>query len=422
MSRKNTINFTKKALDSLPIPVGDSRPSYYDEQVNGLLIRVTSKGTKSYMVFRRINGIPRKNTLGTYPEMTIEQARRDAIKILSLISDGVNPNNLKGDVLTKQNITLQKVFDDYCASKHNVKLSTMKNYLSILKTYLNDWKKKPLAEISRDMVEKRHRDIGQGNSKFYIASPTRANTTMRLVRALFNYAMGQYEDNKGEPLFLHNPVQRITSQRLWFKEKIRQSVVMKYDLKKWYDGVMKLPIQDDNQKHFNSSEVVRDFLIFAMFSGLRRNEVLEMKWSDIDFRNHSFTIEDTKNNESHSLPLNFKLDEVLERRKRDRENPVINPYNNPYVFQGLKPNGHLHPPKRQLARARELVGFHFTNHDLRRTFETSANRLNLSKYTLDKLINHSNSKDITGRYIVLEIDDLREPMDKIAEQLWSEMK
>ena len=60
MSRKNTINFTKKALDSLPIPVGDSRPSYYDEQVNGLLIRITSKGTKSYMVFRRINGIPKK--------------------------------------------------------------------------------------------------------------------------------------------------------------------------------------------------------------------------------------------------------------------------------------------------------------------------------------------------------------------------
>ena len=290
----------------------------------------------------------------------------------------------------------------------------MKNYTSIFNTYLGDWKKKPLGEISRDMVEKRHRDIGQGNSKFYIASPTRANTTMRLVRALFNYAMGQYEDNKGEPLFLHNPVMRITSQKLWFKEKIRQSVVMKYDLKKWYEGVMNLPLQDDNAYIDSSAEVVRDFLIFAMFSGLRRNEVLEMKWSDIDFRNHSFTLEDTKNNESHSLPLNFKLDEVLERRKNDS--------NNPYIFQGLKPNGHLHPPKRQLVRARELVGFHFTNHDLRRTFETMANRLNLSNYTLNKLINHKDSKDITGRYIVLEIDDLREPMDKIAEMLWSEMK
>ena len=132
--------------------------------------------------------------------------------------------------------------------------------------------------------------------------------------------------------------------------------------------------------------------------------------------------EDTKNNESHSLPLNFKLDEVLERRMRDRDNPNINPYDNPYVFQGSTPNGYLHPPKRQMTRARELVGFHFTNHDLRRTFETMAYRLNFNKFTLDKLINHKNSTDITGRYIVTTIDDLREPMDKIAELLWSEMK
>ena len=75
-----------------------------------------------------------------------------------------------------------------------------------------------------------------------------------------------------------------------------------------------------------------------------------------------------------------------------------------------------------MARARELVGFDFTNQDLRRTFETMAYRLNFNKYTLDKLINHKNSTDITGRYIVLEIDDLREPMEKIAELMWSEMK
>lgn len=75
-----------------------------------------------------------------------------------------------------------------------------------------------------------------------------------------------------------------------------------------------------------------------------------------------------------------------------------------------------------MTRARELVGFHFTNHDLRRTFETMAYRLNFNKFTLDKLINHKNSTDITGRYIVTTIDDLREPMEQIAELLWSEMK
>ena len=405
-------NFTVKALDDIEIPT-KGRISYHDTNTIGLSIRVANTGRKTFIVRKKLNNKDTFSSVGHYPSTTINQARSKAREIFNAIDEGVSPSNIRGDVLTKQNITLQRVFRDYSQSKHNIKSSTMKNYNSLMDNYLNDWKKKPLGEISRDMVEQRHRDIGKGSKKFK-ASPTRANTTFRLVRALFNYAMGQYEDSKGEPLFLHNPVMRITSQKLWFKEKIRQGVVMKYDLKKWYEGVMKLPQQDDNVHIDTSAEVVRDFLIFAMFSGLRRNEVLEMKWSDIDFRNHSFTLEDTKNNESHSLPLNFKLDEVLERRKNDSDNP--------YIFQGLKPNSHLHPPKRQMARARELVGFDFTNHDLRRTFETMAYRLNFNKYTLDKLINHKNSTDITGRYIVLEIDDLREPMEKIAELMWSEMK
>jgi len=411
---KNTINFTIKALDNLTLP-REGQLYIFDKQVQGLSIRVTHLGVKAFVIRKRIKGQSNAAyvNLGYYPEMTIHQVRQKALEALNMIALGINPNKVKDGVATKQNITLQKVFDDYCVSKHNVKSSTMKNYNSIFNAYLSDWKKKPIAEITRDKIEKRHRDIGKGSKKFS-ESPSRANTTMRLVRALFNYAMGQYEDSQGEPLFLHNPVSRITSQKLWFKEKIRQDTVMNYDLKKWYEGVMKLPLQKDNVYIDTSAEVVRDFLIFAMFSGLRRNEVLEMKWSDIDFRNHSFTLEDTKNNESHSLPLNFKLDEVLERRKNDSDNP--------YVFQGLKPNSHLHPPKRQMARAVEFVGFHFTTHDLRRTFETMANRLNLSNYTLDKLINHKNSKTITGRYIVLEIDDLREPMEKTAELLWSEMK
>ena len=396
----------------LPSPE-KGRKLYQDTEVKGLYVRVTTTGTKSFVSYKWLNRKKVWTTHGQYPSMTIKQARTSARTTLNVISEGINPNKLKSGSLAKHDITLQKVFTDYCVSKHNVKSSTMKNYNSIFNAYLDDWKKKPIAEITRDMIEKRHRDIGKGSKKFS-ESPSRANTTMRLVRALFNYAMGQYEDSQGEPLFLHNPVSRITSQKLWFKEKIRQDTVMNYDLKKWYEGVMKLPLQKDNVYIDTSAEVVRDFLIFAMFSGLRRNEVLKMKWSDIDFRNHSFTLEDTKNNESHSLPLNFKLDEVLERRKNDSDNP--------YVFEGLKPNSHLHPPKRQMARAVELVGFHFTTHDLRRTFETMANRLNLSNYTLDKLINHKNSKTITGRYIVLEIDDLREPMEKTAELLWSEMK
>jgi len=410
-------NFTVRQLDALPTPEKGKRKIYNDDDVKGLHLRVTDKGTKSFLTIKRVARKKVFTTLGHYPAMTIQQARVKARSVLNVISEGINPNLLNANGVDKYSITLQKVIGDYTTSKHNLKEDTVKDYLSIIDNYLGDWKKKPISEISRDMVEQRHREIIYGTDKFSNkdGSPSRANKTMRVVRALFNYAIGQYEDIKGEPLFVHNPVTRITHNKGWSKENIRQGVVAKHDLKKWYEGVMKLPLQDDNTKTNNSSEIVRDLLIFLLFTGLRRNEALTLKWSDIDFDNHSFTIEDTKNNESHSLPLTFKLDEVLDRRMKARDD-------NPYVFQGSKPNGHLHPPHRQLARAIGLVGFHFDNHSLRRTFETTANRLAFSTYTLKKLVNHKNTRDVTGRYIVLDIEELREPMEQITEELWSQMK
>lgn len=306
-------NFTVRQLDALPAPEKGKRKIYNDDDVKGLHLRVTDKGTKSFLTIKRVARKKVFTTLGHYPAMTIQQARVKARSVLNVISEGINPNLLNANGVDKYSITLQKVIGDYTTSKHNLKEDTVKDYLSILENYLSDWKKKPISEISRDMVEQRHRDITYGAGKFVHkdGSPTRANKTMRVVRALFNYAIGQYENTKGEPLFVHNPVTRITHNKGWSKENIRQGVVAKHDLKKWYEGVMKLPLQDDNTKTNNSSEIVRDLLIFLLFTGLRRNEALTLKWSDIDFDNHSFTIEDTKNNESHSLPLTFKLDEVI---------------------------------------------------------------------------------------------------------------
>ena len=120
-------------------------------------------------------------------------------------------------------------------------------------------------------------------------------------------------------------------------------------------------------------------LIFKLFTGMRRNEVLSLKWEDIDFEDKTFTVGKTKNHEGLRLPLTWLLLEVLERRKNDNGNP--------YVFEGENQT-HIYRPLKTNEKARELVGFHFTNHDLRRNFSTTAHRLNFGKYTLDRLINH----------------------------------
>jgi len=410
------INFTRKELDNIEIP-SKGQIAYGDEQVKGLTIRVTHLGVKAFVVRKRLKGHKNASyvTLGYYPSMTITQARVQAQGTFSSINEGIDPNKITGDLISKQSITLQKVFDDYIRSRGTkIEESTVINYRSALKIYLGDWRKKPIGNITRNMVEQRHRDITYGMGKFK-ESPTRANTTMRVLRALFNYAHGQYEDSKGEPLFVHNPVQRISHNKSWNREKVRQGLVNNYDLKQWYEGIMSLPEHEKNTVKRNSSEVVRDLFIFIIFTGLRRNEALELKWEDIDFRNNSFIVEDTKNHETHALPLTKTLLEILDRRKKDSDNP--------YVFQGENPNTHLSPPqKRQMARARDLAGVYFNLHDLRRTFETTANKVVFSTYTLKKLINHKDPKDVTGRYVIIQLEDLREPMKLIETELWSHIK
>lgn len=54
-------------------------------------------------------------------------------------------------------------------------------------------------------------------------------------------------------------------------------------------------------------------------------------------------------------------------------------------------------------------------HDLRRTFITIAESLDISSYALKKLVNHSQSRDVTAGYIVMNVDRLREPMQKISD-------
>ena len=416
----NTKNFTTRLLDSLT--TNKDREIWHDTQVQGLSLKVSNVGNKTFFVRKRMEGVTKQLyfTIGKYPSTTIGQARQQAREKIVLAQSGVNPTLIKSDNVTRKTLTLEKVFEDYQRSRGaNLEMSTIKGYKSIIDNQLGDWKQTPLTEIKRSMIEDRFLEVSHGTVKFINkeGSPTRANTMVRVLRAIYNYAMRQYIDSNEEPLILHNPTVIISHNKAWNREKSRIGIVEEYKLKEWYQGIMKLPEHDKNKRDGNSSEVARDFFIFLLFTGLRRNEALELKWEDIDFQDSSFMIEDTKNHERHKMPLTRLLLDVLARLNNDTGNP--------YVFVGEKPNSHLTPPKKQIEKARELMGFHFTNHDLRRTFTTTANRLNFSKYIIDRLVNHKNtedSRDVTKRYIILDIEDLREPMNQINETLWSHMK
>ena len=74
-------------------------------------------------------------------------------------------------------------------------------------------------------------------------------------------------------------------------------------------------------------------------------------------------------------------------------------------------------PKRAIEKVIQNSDVDFSLHTLRRTFETIAARLDIPYYALKKLLNHSVKGDITGGYVILDVANLRGPMQKIAGHL-----
>ena len=119
---------------------------------------------------------------------------------------------------------------------------------------------------------------------------------------------------------------------------------------------------------------------------------------------------DTKNREPHTLPLSDYLAELLERSKKATVKgcPIV------FADSQKRPLSNLRYAQ---ATITEASGVSFCVHDLRRTFATVAESLDLSAYTVKKLLNHSTKAGVTGGYLVLDTERLRKPMQAITDHI-----
>jgi len=109
MSKK--FNFTIAAINKI-IPPASGRDEYRDLKIPELTLRVTSTGTKTFSVAKKINGKNVRATLGQFPANTIEQARKKAREKVSLMEDGINPTELKREARAKQ-LTIEDLYLNY---------------------------------------------------------------------------------------------------------------------------------------------------------------------------------------------------------------------------------------------------------------------------------------------------------------------
>ena len=85
------MRLTKSNVDKIEPPKDRDQAFYRDDQLKGFAVRVTASGIKSFVVEKLINHKVRRITLGRYGELTVEQARKEAQKLLGKIATGADP-------------------------------------------------------------------------------------------------------------------------------------------------------------------------------------------------------------------------------------------------------------------------------------------------------------------------------------------
>ncbi len=381
------VKLTKTLIDSLAFAtVSGKHIYYYDTELKGFGLRVTTQA-KTYFVEGKIaNRKTVRVSLGKHGVLTTEEARREAKTKLAELAHGANPNALKKEDRLRLT-TLQEVYNDYLAGR-DLKPKTIQDYNNCLRLYLSDWLNTPVIHITRDQIEARHREISTRGE-------AAANLTMRLLRSILNFA-AEYRDAKGLSIIPDNPVRRLSAKKIWNRVERRQTVIKPHELHAWYEAVNKL-----------ENTTLRDYLLLVLFTGLRREEAAQLEWSRVDMQARTLTILDTKNRQPHVLPLSDFLFDLLNSRKATQ--------NSPYVFAGNGEGGHIVEPRKQMAKVTAQTGITFTVHDLRRTFITIAEGLDIPAYALKRLVNHKINHDVTGGYVIADAARLREPMQKVTD-------
>lgn len=397
---KVSLNFTKAVLDRLPAAKSGTRDYYNDTKVRGLQLAVTDHGAKSFCLYRRMGGRPTRYTLGRYPDLTPENARKKAETIAGRVALGEDV--AQGDrVARSRKVTLADVFERFKIVRNRLRPTTIRGYENLLKSCFKDWKDRPVVDITKDKVAALHLLMTAERG------PASADGAMRFLRSLLNFANGEYEAQDGTPLLIDNPVRRLSQTRAWHRAKRRNTLIKQDQLKPWFEAVLLLKAEATAQGIDTQGALVADYLLLLIFTGLRRSEGAQLVWSDVDLKAKTLTVRDTKNHEDHVLPLTDYLHQVLSARRKVTTGD--------FVFPGQGARGYLAEPRPQMNKITARSGVPFHLHDLRRTFATIAESLDIPAYALKRLLNHKMRQDVTAGYVVADVERLRAPMQKITD-------
>ena len=368
------VNFTENAIEGLPLPEPGKSVYYYDSREPGLAVRITGRGTRTFILYRKILGRPERITLGRYPrDLTVEAARKKASALSGKIATDENPQDAIREA--RAELTLGQFYEKYLEQHLKLRGKRIKNPESYYKLYLSPWRRRKMSGIKRTDVQALHAEIAVDKGG------VTANRVYQLLRAMYNRA-NYWGDYAGE-----NPAAGIDR----YPEKSRKRFLQPDEMPRFFAALAE------------SDETLRDFVLLALLTGARRSNVQSMRWDQLHLGRATWDIPVTKTGDSHIVPLVSEAVAVLQHRQ-DRSDSE-------WVFPSRGKSGHLVEPKKAWKDLLERAGIEdLWIHDLRRTLGSWQAASGASLTTIGEMLGHKNVST-TAIYARLNLDPVRQSVN-----------
>lgn len=370
-------------------PDPKKRIDFRDTVVPGLVLRVSTSGTKTFSFHKRINGKMKRLTIGRFGPFTLTQARDRARQILYEVETGRFEANTGIEIEAKP--TLGEVIPDYM-EKH-------------AKAHNRDWKNKArlLGKFTglhgKRIDEIKRADVVKACDAIHKSTPVSANRALAHLKHLMGWCVERGMID-ASPIAGMKPL-----SKEWSRERVLTS-----------DELGALWTACDAEGY-----PFGDCMKLLILSGQRRAEVAEMRWSEIDLEKRLWTLPSrrAKNGRQHTVPITDAMLAVLRKVPRF--------LGSDYVFTTTRktPVSGFGRLKERLDKAMPKNTKPWINHDLRRTMSTNMAMMGVPQPVTEALLNHRTGV-VSGVAAVYNVysyaDEKREALDEWSQHVMKLVK
>jgi integrase len=338
----------------------------WDSEISGFCCKVTPAGKKGYFLYYRTKDRrQRKPKIGDHGILTCEQARSIAQLWLLEVSQGKDPSSAKQEI--RSNPSLKELADKYMIEHApRKKVTSQKEDKRIWNQHiLPSLGTLKVSSIDRSDIAKLHHSLQH--------FPITANRVLSLLSKALNLAeLWGYRPNHSNPC-LH--VKKYTENK---RERFLSQ-----------DEINRLMAALDAEEKETQNPWAVYAIRLLLLTGCRRNEILKLKWNEVDFPNQCLRLQDSKTGKKlvYLSASAINLFKTIPQEK-----------GNPYVICGGKEKAHLINLQKPWDRVRTKVGLSDVRlHDLRHTFASVAASKGLSLPIIGALLGHKQTQT-TARY------------------------